>query len=200
MELYQIGAITATHGVKGEVKVFPTTDDVKRYDDLKSFYLNDSESADGNDFLEKDYNIVSSIKYVKNTPILKIKGIDSIEDAYKAVDASGNKLGYVFVIITKEGYGGDIQLSMGVTNDGTINGIEFLSLSETAGLGMNADTDDFKSQFAGMHVAQVSFTKTGKQNDYEIDAISGATITTTAVTKAVNGGLYYFQSLNGGAN
>ena len=128
-----------------------------------------------------------------------INGV-SIEEALIAKDSSGEVLGYVFTVTSAEGYGGDVQLSMGVTNDGTINGIEFLSLSETAGLGMNADTPEFKSQFAGMNAKQVTFTKTGKQNDYEIDAISGATITTTAVTKAVNGGLYYFQSLNGGAN
>jgi len=127
-----------------------------------------------------------------------ISGI-SIDEALEAKDASGNLLGYVFTVTSSEGYGGDIQLSMGVTNEGMINGIEFLKLSETAGLGMNADTADFKSQFSGMKVAQVSYTKTGKQNDYEIDAISGATITTSAVTNAVNAGLYYFGSLNGGA-
>ena len=88
---------------------------------------------------------------------------------------------------------------MGIMNDGTINGIEFLSLSETAGLGMKADTDEFKSQFKGMHVASISYTKTGKQNDYEIDAISGATITTSAVTNAVNAGLTYFNTIAGGA-
>lgn len=129
-------------------------------------------------------------------------GIDnvSIDEALLAKDSSGNTLGYVFTVTSSEGYGGDVQLSMGVTNDGTINGIEFLSLSETAGLGMNADTVEFKSQFAGMNARQISYTKTGKQSEHEIDAISGATITTNAVTKAVNGGLYYFESLNGGAN
>lgn len=124
----------------------------------------------------------------------------SVDEALEAKDASGNTLGYVITVTSAEGYGGDIQLSMGVTNDGTINGIEFLTIGETAGLGMNADTDDFKSQFAGMHVAQVSFTKTGKQNDYEIDAISGATITTSAVTNAVNAGLSYFGTIAGGAS
>lgn len=129
-------------------------------------------------------------------------GIDNvtINEALAAKDSSGNILGYVLTVTSAEGYGGDVQLSMGVTNDGTINGIEFLTLSETAGLGMNADTAEFKSQFAGMNARQISYTKTGKQSEHEIDAISGATITTNAVTKAVNGGLYYFESLNGGAN
>ena len=122
----------------------------------------------------------------------------TIDEALEAKDASGNTLGYVVTVTSPEGYGGDVQLSMGIANDGTINGIEFLSLSETAGLGMKADTVEFKSQFNGMQVAQVSYTKTGKQNDYEIDAISGATITTSAVTNAVNAGLVYFDTIAGG--
>ena len=63
---------------------------------------------------------------------------------------------------------------------------------------MKADTDEFKSQFKGMHVASISYTKTGKQNDYEIDALSGATITTKAVLNAVNGGLLYIRTVMGG--
>ena len=121
----------------------------------------------------------------------------TIDEALTSLDASGNVLGYVFTVTSKEGYGGDIQLSMGISDDGTINGIEFLSIQETAGLGMKADSDEFKSQFKGMNVKQISYTKTGKVNDYEIDAISGATITTNAVTNAVNAGLFYFDSVFG---
>ena len=122
----------------------------------------------------------------------------TIDEALLAKDASGNVLGYVITVTSSEGYGGDVKLSMGVTNEGKIGGIEFLSLSETAGLGMKADTDEFKSQFSGMQAKQISYTKTGKQNDYEIDAISGATITTSAVTNAVNAGLSYFDAIAGG--
>lgn len=124
----------------------------------------------------------------------------TIDEALIAKDSSGNNLGYVITATSSEGYGGDITLSMGINNDGTINGIEFLEISETAGLGMRADSEEFKSQFKGMQVASVSYTKTGKQADYEIDAISGATITTGAVTNIVNAGLCYFSSLSGGAN
>ena len=97
-----------------------------------------------------------------------------------------------------EGYGGDIQLSMGVRMDGTLNGISILSISETAGLGMNANTDAFKGQFADKNVEQFTYTKNGASADNEIDAISGATITTNAVTNGVNGGLLTFQYLKGG--
>ena len=115
-------------------------------------------------------------------------------------DKDGNALGYVFVITSHEAYGGDLQLALGVAEDGTTNGISFLSLSETAGLGMQADTDEFKSQFSGKNVAQFKYTKSGVASDEEIDALSGATITTNAVTNAVNAGLSYADYLKGGAN
>ena len=123
-----------------------------------------------------------------------------IDDAVTACDKDGNALGYVFVITSHEAYGGGLQLALGVAEDGTTNGISFLSLSETAGLGMQADTDEFKSQFAGKNVAQFKYTKSGAASDEEIDALSGATITTNAVTNAVNAGLSYADYLIGGAN
>ena len=63
---------------------------------------------------------------------------------------------------------------------------------------MQADTDEFKSQFAGKNVAQFKYTKSGAASDEEIDALSGATITTNAVTNAVNAGLSYADYLKGG--
>ena len=123
---------------------------------------------------------------------------DTLTEALLAKDASGNELGYVFGVTTHEGYGGDISMSMGVSNDGTFLGYEILSISETAGLGMNADTDEFKNQYANKNVSRFSYTKTGKSADYEIDAISGATITTSAVTNAVNAALACFERIGGG--
>ena len=124
---------------------------------------------------------------------------EEINELCEAVDNSGNVLGYVFTITTHEGYGGDIVFTMGVTNDGTVNGISILSISETAGLGMEADKV-LKPQFAGKKVESFVYTKTGKAQDNEIDAISGATITTNAVTNGVNAGLYYFNNYLGGAD
>ncbi|MCR5107943.1 MAG: RnfABCDGE type electron transport complex subunit G [Lachnospiraceae bacterium] len=123
---------------------------------------------------------------------------EHIEEALIALDASGNKLGYVLTVVTMEGYGGEIDVSMGIDNEGTLNGIEILSISETAGLGMKADTDEFKSKFKDKQVAQFMYTKTGAAKDYEIDALSGATITTNAMVNAVNSGLLYYQSIAGG--
>ncbi|MBR5509114.1 MAG: RnfABCDGE type electron transport complex subunit G [Lachnospiraceae bacterium] len=115
--------------------------------------------------------------------------VQEINEIAEACDASGNVVGHVFNVTTPEGYGGDIQLTVGVQNDKTMLGISFLTLKETAGLGMNADTDAFKSQFAGIQADEIVVTKTGKSADNEIDAISSATITSKAVTGAVNAAL-----------
>lgn len=122
----------------------------------------------------------------------------SIEEVMRAEDQSGEILGYAFTVVTSEGYGGDIRFSMGVQNDGTLNGISILSIGETAGLGMNADTPAFKDQFVGKQVEQLQYTKNGATQDDEINAISGATVTTNAMTNGVNAGLCAFRVMEGG--
>lgn len=122
---------------------------------------------------------------------------ESIDNALVAKDSSGETLGYVLTVTTSEGYGGDIQFMMGITNDGTLNGISILSISETAGLGMQAP-DVLVPQFSDKKVTSFAYTKTGSTSDSEIDAISGATITTNAVVNGVNAGLYYFYNGLGG--
>lgn len=122
----------------------------------------------------------------------------SIEEIMRAEDQSGEILGYAFTVVTSEGYGGDIRFSMGVQNDGTLNGISILSIGETAGLGMNADTPAFKDQFVGKQVEKLQYTKNGATQDDEINAISGATVTTNAMTNGINAGLCAFRVMEGG--
>ena len=123
----------------------------------------------------------------------------SIDEVMLAKDDAGNELGYAFTVTTSEGYGGDIQFAMGIQDDGTLNGISILSISETAGLGMRATTDDFKNQFKDKNVEKFTYTKTGATSDDEIDALSGATITTNAMTNGVNAGLAAFRYEKGGS-
>jgi RnfABCDGE-type electron transport complex G subunit len=124
---------------------------------------------------------------------------DRIDEVKAAMDADGNILGYVMTITSSEAYGGELQLAMGIRMDGTVNGISFLSLSETIGLGMEAKKPEFQEQFAGKQVEQFVYSKTGAAADNEIDALSGATITTNAVTNAVNAGICYAGSLGAGS-
>lgn len=126
-------------------------------------------------------------------------GQETIDEVMSAKDASGNPVGYVITVTTKEGYGGDIRFMVGIRLDGTVNGISILSISETAGLGMRAE-EVLKPQFANKNVEKFEYTKSGATSENQIDAISGATITTNAVTNGVNAGLYYFQTeLKGGS-
>lgn len=118
---------------------------------------------------------------------------ETIDEVMEAQDASGAVLGYVITVTTKEGYGGDIRFTVGITKDGAVNGIAILEIAETAGLGMRAE-EVLAPQFANKNVEQFEYTKSGAVSDNQIDAISGATITTNAVTNGVNAGLYYFQT------
>lgn len=117
-----------------------------------------------------------------------------VGEVYRALSQDGSLIGYVLKVTTKEGYGGNIELMVGITMEGSISGISILSISETPGLGMQAG-DVLVPQFAGRTAEAFVYTKTGAAADNEIDAISGATITTRAVTNAVNAGLYYFECL-----
>ncbi len=117
------------------------------------------------------------------------EGDGMVSEVMTALDADGSELGHVFLTTSPNGYGGDVALTVGVTNEGEITAVTVLNMSETAGLGANITKPDFLNQFAGMNVPQVVFTKEGKQAPEEIDAISGATISTRAVTEAVNAAL-----------
>lgn len=110
----------------------------------------------------------------------------------KALGADGSVLGYVLTVTTHAGYGGDITFTMGIRTDGTLNGISILKIAETPGLGMKAE-EVLKPQFAQKKVSSFEYTKAGAVSDMQIDAISGATITTSAVINGVNAGLTYFK-------
>lgn len=99
-----------------------------------------------------------------------------------ALDENGATIGYVAVTVQK-GYGGDISVMTGVDLEGKVTGVSILSMSETAGLGANASKDSFLGQFVGK-LAGMTVTKNAPAEN-EIKALTGATITTKAVTAAV---------------
>ena len=124
----------------------------------------------------------------------------TIQGVSVAQAEDGSVLGYVLDITTHEGYNGDIQFMLGIRLDGTVNGISLLSISETPGLGMKAE-EVLKPQFVDKNVSQFVYTKTGSVAPEQIDAISGATITTNAVVNGVNSGITFFKNeLGGGQN
>lgn len=125
---------------------------------------------------------------------------NSIVGAVEAKDASGSTLGYVITVTSHAGYGGDITFSVGITNDGTVNGYSITSISETAGLGMKAKEEKFYSQFEGKNAESFEVVKGTASSDNQIEAISGATITSRAVTNGVDAALAYFREISEGGS
>lgn len=148
--------------------------------------------ADADTFRLDDY---SAALEKANTDVAGMNfGNVQVDECATGVDASGGAMGYVVTATSKDGYGGNITVSIGITAEGEVKGIEFLTIGETAGLGMNATQPQWKGQFAGKTVESFTVTKSGASADNEIDAISGATITSNAVTGAVNAALYFTNS------
>jgi electron transport complex protein RnfG len=117
----------------------------------------------------------------------------------EAKDSAGTGLGYVIQVKSK-GYGDFITYTVGITNDATVNGISIIKIAETPGLGMNAEKV-IVPQFADRAATNFSVVKNGQLTDAntQIEAISGATITSKAVTNGVNGAIAYFEkALKGG--
>lgn len=112
----------------------------------------------------------------------------TVGNIYNAVGADGSVVGYAIEVTSAEGYGGDIKLMCGITAEGILRGVSILEISETAGLGMRAG-DVLVPQIHNLDAGHITFTKTGKTSPDEIDAISGATITTTAFVNCVNAAL-----------
>ena len=150
------------------------------------------EDADSFDDLEVDAKEAADA--------VKAAGVDDGAEINEAVEAKqgGETIGYVITATDPNGYGGDIQVSVGIQNDGTVNGIAILSINETAGLGMKASEQEFYEQYSGKQTDHFYVSKDGGEGE-QIDAISGATITTRAVTGAVNASLGYYQNVLGGS-
>ncbi|MGX8698462.1 MAG: FMN-binding protein, partial [bacterium] len=73
-----------------------------------------------------------------------------IGEGVEGYDAAGNLTGYAVSVTTADGFDGNIVLTVGVASDGTVNGISFTELNETAGMGMRVDEESWKAQFAGV--------------------------------------------------
>lgn len=107
---------------------------------------------------------------------------DGMDEIYCGLNAAGETVGYT-AKCTTQGYGGPIEVTVGMGIDGTIAGVKIggTDFAETAGLGARVKEDWFGAQFAGL-TAPVALARDGGQ----IDAVSSATISSSAVTKAVD--------------
>lgn len=119
-------------------------------------------------------------------------GTVTIDGACVGTDAGGNVLGYAITVTNSSSYDGGLSLIVGVAADGTVNGISFTDLHETAGMGMKCGEADFMNQFAGVKVDKFTLNKAGgSTQDDMIDSVSGASVTSGAVVDAVNAALEF---------
>ena len=118
-----------------------------------------------------------------------------VDEVVYAFNSSKENIGVIITVTDRDGYGGNIKMTVGIDMKGTITGLEILEISETAGLGMKAADKEFRNQYVGINADEVVYTKNGKTEANEIDAISSATITTAAVTDGVNGAITVYKEL-----
>lgn len=115
----------------------------------------------------------------------------------RTATSGGSQAGYV-VKVSGKGYGGAVTIALGITNEGEVLGIQILDASnETPGLGQNSTKEDWNSQYIGMTADKtLSVVKdgSGSKDNGTINSISGATITSSAVTRAVSVALKFVAS------
>lgn len=109
----------------------------------------------------------------------------------------GEVVGYV-INVQPSGFGGVVDTMVGIGVDGEIKGLKVLSHSETPGLGAKSTEPAFYEQFTGKTSAPLTVIKSGTPGDSDIQAITSATITSTAVTNGANVAYDWYVN-NGGA-
>lgn len=114
---------------------------------------------------------------------------------FEAKDENGNTVGFAITTEDKS-YGGAIEVMTGFSADGKITGVEILTIDDTPGLGMNAKKEEFRNNYIGKNGA-LSVSKNAAA-DNEIQAITGATITSNAVTRCVNSATDIYNNVTGG--
>ncbi len=130
---------------------------------------------------------------VENVPAVAENTPAAVNAVYTAA-SGGTACGWV-VETTASGFGGAIGVTVGIHADGTVAGVKVTSHAETPGLGARCTEDWFGAQFAGL-VSGITVSKTGASGN-EIDAISGATVTSRAIAGAVNTALSAITEMGG---
>ena len=114
--------------------------------------------------------------------------VDFTDDTGLVTTVYESESGYA-ITVTPSGFNGTVEMMVGVSKDGSVTGIDIIKQTETAGLGAvsaakTAKGEAFRSQFTGMS-GELAVSKDGG----EVDALTGATITSRAVVKGVNAAL-----------
>lgn len=154
---------------------------------------------------EEDAKVTEALTAFKEGSVMEDNGLTDVEiaEALVAKDGSGVPAGYVIQASAK-GYGGAVELAIGVTSDGQIQAVDILAADdETPGLGQRCTEPDWIGQYVGKATTDLNLevVKGDAGGSNQIEAISGATITSSAVTRAINAVLLFVDELGeGGSN
>lgn len=170
-------------------------------DTIEARAISDAESArkevlaDADSFSQLDEGQVESI--IESNPELNL-----IKEVFQGIKAD-KVTGYVFSV-TNKGYGGEIDIIVGIDAAGTITGVKVAEHSETPGLGSKATDQAFLSQLTGIAPeGTLNVVKNkGSDKDEDIVAVSGATISSKAIVEATQAALDFYKELviEGGAS
>lgn len=157
---------------------------------------NDAEAVSGAAAYLKGHDLA-------NTEVKEGDGGDLLSEYVEIEEVHPTEQGgKVYLASALKGYGGKISFALGVDAEGAVTGIEITSQSETAGLGANCESDDFKGRFPGVKApdtASAEMYNKNETNETQVQALSGATVTSRAITRAVKGILFYDASGKGAA-
>ncbi len=128
-------------------------------------------------------------------PADKYEMVEGRENVSKAIKGN-DVIGYC-VTVTVNGFGGPIEMMVGIGTNGVLAGVDILSHSETAGLGAKADTDEFKQRFVRKN-PDLTVVKEPTTDIAEVQAITGATITSRAVAEGVKQANEIVKEIEGG--
>ncbi|MGH4051455.1 MAG: RnfABCDGE type electron transport complex subunit G [Clostridium sp.] len=128
---------------------------------------------------------------------VKLEGNEKISEVNVALVGT-DVIGYT-IKVAPNGYGGPVETMVGISNDGKVTGIKILALQETPGLGANAPNPEFSDQYQNKPTKEkLEVVKIVPTKDNQIEAITGATITSAAITLGVNDAVdFYNSSLKG---
>ncbi len=120
---------------------------------------------------------------------IEADAVDGIIEIYGA----DNKTGYVFTVQDK-GFGGKMTVMVGINQNGEISGVKVTNHTETPGLGTKAMTVDYLSQYK----EKTAVTRTNAEGKTQIDAVTGATLSSNAIFRAVETSLKQYEKVGGG--
>ncbi|MDR0595942.1 MAG: RnfABCDGE type electron transport complex subunit G [Clostridiales Family XIII bacterium] len=121
-----------------------------------------------------------------------------LPDTVASVFLADGESGYV-VTVNEKGFGGTVEVMVGIGTDGAVTAVKVLNHSETPGLGTKAMTEEYLAQYGGASDIKTDKLNTDRADATEIDTITGATITSNTVYRAVDAALVAAAAISGGS-